>query len=545
MIGREPIVDNSAALLGRRTLFKAGLATVGVGAAGCVQQSGTNSGLVPPSERVPLPTHVPFATSPPDLRGEGGSTDGFLRYPTAPPKTVTDTPGDGKPVTALASIFTPAPPAMSQNRAWQRLNNELGSEFQFEYVTAADYKARFATAVAGNDLPAMMELADVPNKPQFLRARFVDLTEHLSGDAVKKYPNLANLPPAAWQAGVFNNAIYGIPTDRGMWQTSILLQRSDLVAQRGLDAGTITNFDDLYRLCGQLTDAKSSRWALTTVPIAYVRQMLGVPNTWRRNDNGTLTSAFEVEEQEEALNACIKLWRAGVVHPDAFSLSGVEAKQQFGAGRTYLIPDTYPAWFQFYREQANFDGFDIDGMPLPGYYGGEARVHLGAPAYSVAAISQGHADRVETILKVWNYLAAPFGSAEHLTVIYGQEGDDYTLQGSDPIQTERGKREALSLVTLVCAPRVAYYPADSRATQKFYDHMKKMAQNALPNPAIYRYSPTESTKSFAINRQITGDFNDIILGRKKINDWKQSVATWRTSGGDAIRTELEEALAAE
>ncbi|HLT62774.1 MAG TPA: extracellular solute-binding protein, partial [Microlunatus sp.] len=501
------------------------------GLAGCGTAGGSSDEPVPLADRVDLPTHVPFRTVPPDLEGRHGSADAFLHYPEDPPRTVSEPPGDGRPVTALAGYWLAAPPSMGENVAWQHLNEQLGSEFRFQPVPAADYPARFATTVAGNDLPAMMELADVARLPQLVRARFIDLTEHLSGDAVKQYPNLANLPPAAWRAGVFNNAIYGIPTDRGMWQTSLMFQRKDLITARGVDAGQVTDFADFLALCRELTDRRRSVWALTRVPIGYVRQMLGLPNVWRY-ENGRLTHTYEVPEQQEVLSACLKLWQAGVVHPDAFAVSGVQGKQLFGAGRTLLIDDSYPAWFQYHREQTVGETFDIDGLPLPGYDGGRGTLHLGAPAYSVGAISKGNEDRVETILKIWNYLAAPFGSAEHLSVIYGREGIDYQLQGSDPVQTQQGLREALSLVTLVCAPRIGYYPNDPEVTEKFFAHMAALAPQGIQNPALYRYSQTQSEDGQELTTRVDSDFADIVQGWKKIGDWPDVVATWRNRGGD-------------
>ena len=50
--------------------------------------------------------------------------------------------------------------------------------------------------------------------PELLRAKFADLTEHLSGDAVKEYPFLANLPTESWRTCVFNGGIYGLPVPR-------------------------------------------------------------------------------------------------------------------------------------------------------------------------------------------------------------------------------------------------------------------------------------------------------------------------------------------
>ena len=55
---------------------------------------------------------------------------------------------------------------------------------------------KFATAIAGNDLPDTIHLLNgikgAPNVPQFLTAKCADLTPYLAGDAAKAYPNLAS-----------------------------------------------------------------------------------------------------------------------------------------------------------------------------------------------------------------------------------------------------------------------------------------------------------------------------------------------------------------
>lgn len=541
--------DTSAPPTGRRDFLRLGLTGAVLAGplagtlAGCAnhdQQSGASG--ADPAGRALLPAYRAFQAGTPDLKGEHGASDGYFHYPAEPARTVDAKPGDGKPITAMASIWSPAPPGLPENLAWQHLNDQLGSEFQFQAVPAADYKARFATTIAGGDLPSMIELAQVPRLPELLRATCIDLTEHLTGDAVLRYPNLANLPGPAWQAGIYDGAIFGIPTDRGLWQSGILFQRSDLIKEKGLSAADLRDFGDFAAFCGELTNARKSSWALATVPIPYLRQLLGIPNGWRV-DGDTLISAYEVPEQEQALQACIDLWQAGVVHPDAFAVAGnLKAKQLFGAGRVHLAWDAYAAWFQFHRENPPGTPFDLDGMPLFGFDGGTVPFHLGPPAYSVGVIPKGNEDRLETILGVWNYLAAPFGSQEYLHTTYGKEGPNFTRRGSDPVRTERGKREVLSLSCLVCPPLVGYYPEDPEPTRRFHAHQTAMAANTEPNPGRYRYSETNASDGIKINAVIDDTFNAIIQGRKPISDWAGAVATWRKGGGDKIRDELKIAL---
>lgn len=488
-----------------------------------------------------LPTHVPFTAAAPDAKGERGAADFHRHYPTNPPVTVPEVPGDGKPISTMLSIYYPAWPAAPANTALDELNTKLGSELQFQQVPGAEYVAKFNTTVAGNDLPTMMEVRQVPRLPELLKSKFVDLTEHLSGDAVRKYPNLANLPTASWRAAVFNNRIYGIPATRGMWQTPIMFQRDDLIAARGSDAGEVENFQDFLAFCVDLTDGKDT-FALSTLPISHVRQMLRIPNGWRL-DGGKLVNAYEVPEQTEALNALLKLAAARVMRPDWPTLSADQARQLFTDGKVLVTTGSYQGWPRFHLQHTGSSPFTFDGLPLPGFNGGEGAVHLAAPTWALAGISKGNEDRVETLLKVWNHLAAPFGSAEHLTVLYGRSGVDYTLQGSDPVQTAQGKKNAMLLTTIVCAPQAAYYPNDPSVAEKLQKNMAAMAVNAIDDPARHAHSDTRLAKSATLSRVVDDVFNDIVVGRRGINEWAAAVATWRKNGGDQMRGELEESLA--
>ena len=83
-------------------------------------------------------------------------------------------------------------------------------------VGNADWEQKFATVIAGNDLPDILQTRVVANFPQLLEKRFTRLDEFLGGDAIKEYPNLANIPTRHWKSTVYNGAIYGIPIPRGV-----------------------------------------------------------------------------------------------------------------------------------------------------------------------------------------------------------------------------------------------------------------------------------------------------------------------------------------
>src|SRR5207237_1367568 len=130
-------------------------------------------------------------------------------------QSVQQQPGKGGEVNAITASLSTAPTPLETNPTWQEVNKELGVTLRIPSYSTADYPSRLNTVVAGNDVPDIIAAAifstTMTNIGDFLNAVCADLTPYLSGDAVKDYPNLANLPSTAWPSMVFNNKIMAIP----------------------------------------------------------------------------------------------------------------------------------------------------------------------------------------------------------------------------------------------------------------------------------------------------------------------------------------------
>lgn len=506
-------------------------------------QSGAGSNTA--NSAVKLPSYLRYQAVPPDLPGDPGTgvMDAFFKYPGAPRKTIMTPPGDGKPITAMASTTSPIPPGMDQNAYWQELNQRLGSPLQMSVVPGPDYSQKFATTVAGDSLPDIFNVdGGAAQLPQLLAAKAVDLTAHLSGDAIKKYPFLANVPTESWRATVFNGKIYGVPLPRGVLSTWVLYHRSDLLAAKGITA-TPGSFQDFFDLCKELNDPRSNTWALSAAPIDYIRQMLAIPNGWQEQD-GKLISANEAPQQKDALDSARKIFQAGLTNPDAFSKSTTDYKKWFGAGKAYMTWDTFSAWPQFYRENVAGASFNPKVMPIPAYSGGgKGSTWVGNPTHSIAAISKKSEARVETLLSVMNYLAAPFGTEEYLFRKYGTAGTDHTLNATDPVLTTRGASEtAMSIMYLADAPWPLYQPGSPNVSQDQHQAQADLVPTGKKNPVSGLYSATATSKGSSLGKKLTDLQNDIMQGRRPVSDWDQGVKDWKTNGGDAIRDELQQAL---
>ena len=71
-----------------------------------------------------------------------------------------------------------------------------------------------------------------------------------------------------------------------------------------------------------------------------------------------------------------------------------------------------------------------------------------------------------------------------------------------------------------------------------------LAPLGVEDASIGTFSPTFAAKGTILLEGIGGAAQDIIAGRRSVDDWDQIVKDWQNNGGNAIRTELEQSIAA-
>ena len=155
---------------------------------------------------VKLPTFVAFEGPRPDLAGsaDGLIAPAYFNYPRNAVKSVPKPVGSGEDVTAMMYTTQAAPTPLEQNPVWQKVHQDLGVTMKFPIIQLADYPTKLNTTLASGTLPDLLSLgaglgSGMASLPEFLQSQCSDLTPYVSGDAVKEYPNLANLPTFAWR----------------------------------------------------------------------------------------------------------------------------------------------------------------------------------------------------------------------------------------------------------------------------------------------------------------------------------------------------------
>lgn len=529
---------------GALTLSAAGFASLSA----CSTGTATTGKGAEAFSKVKLPAYVPAQVAKPDLAGNVNGLDAaYLRYPDKLVTSVAKPPGDGSPITALTETFTTPAPAMGRNAYWKELNKRLGSEFRMNIVvetTDDSYSSKFNAAVAGGELPDLVWIP--PNQglrriPELLEAKFHDLTPHLSGNAVKKYPNLANLPEFAWKTAVINGKIFGVPVAYGR-MGQVYAVNEDFWKPVG--GASFDDAEDFLAKGKELLDTRRKKYVLEPAYVNHVGQFaqwFGAPSTWRL-EKGKLTHMFETDEYRAALEFGVKVAKAGLFWPDP-NLTTTREKMAQGSLGAYV--QSFPSFLVDVKSYTF--PFELI-LPFAAKKGITPQYSFGLGSVGFTALSKdADSKRTKMLLSVLDYLAAPFGTEERLFLDNGIEGTHYKRDSKGDIKlTDKGNAEAVTtampVTFLANAPEYLYLPGQADLTRRIHGWQKQLIDMAVINPVIGHYSDTNASKGSSLSTAVNDGIKDIMAGRKSLSEFDGMVRTWRSGGGDQIRREYEESI---
>jgi putative aldouronate transport system substrate-binding protein len=514
----------------------------------CTRASGGASGV---AASAILPTYVPFKGPRPELAPtDAGVQPGYLAYPRQLVRSVTQRPGRGGDITALTIIYMPPPPPVEQNAAWQEVNRQLGANLKMVIAARSDIQSKLATVVAGGDLPDTLIIPGTPITPphllEFLKARCEDLTPHLAGDAVKAYPNLANIPTASWQNAVVGGSLYGVAIPRPVLDYNLFVQ------QNVLDASGVPhpkNADDFLRLMKELTRPQSNRWGLTAPQfgLRFFAQLFRVPNRWRLDAGDKLVRDLETDEHRAMVAYVRQLQDAGVFYPGSAAIGTTAAKTQFNNGTVVAVADGFAGYVDYWNALAQTKPeVRVRTLTPFGHDGGRATYYLGTGTFAYTVLKKASADRVKEILRVLDFLAAPFGSEEYQLLNFGVKDVDYTVDSrGNPGANARGTAELYApWKYITAAPPVLYdaYPWGAAYVRAAHADEQAQVPLGVKDPTLGLYSTTDADKRAVLDQAVSDRMNDIITGRLPMSAYDQVVGEWRSGGGEQIRKEFQQAL---
>jgi putative aldouronate transport system substrate-binding protein len=518
------------------------LAGCGSGSTGDVGNAG--------KELVPWPTYVPFSGPEPDAPGDdSGVQPLYLNYPQKLVRSVPEAPGDGSDVTAMVITYGAPPKPLESNQFWQAINKALNINLKIVVVPDAEYSQKMATLMAsGDDLPDIIMFSNLqlPRSHEFIQTRCADLSDLVGGDAVKDYPSLANIPTYAWRGmGRIGGRIYGVPLERPKPGNSLYVNRT---AFEG--AGVPRDWDTEEFVAAMTGQSGGGRWGIGGSKsifggfgsITYHAGSLGAPNAWELRD-GEFVSTLTTPEFEEALGVMRRLGDGGAYHPDSLTISTTDLKTFWYNGSVLSLTDGFGAVARETMDGIN-GRFEFD---LARPYGPNAAPWQGAGIFGYVTFKKASADRIKLLLRVSNYLSAPFGTTEYELVNYGQEGVHFTKNSDGLTTTELYQVENnvnLPVKYLGVAPAVLHLPGHPEAAKAVHEWEKAVLPESVADPEVGLRSATRTGKGAELT-QIVGDaVGAIVFGRQPVSAWKDAVTRWREAGGDKVAEELAEEHAA-
>jgi putative aldouronate transport system substrate-binding protein len=399
-----------------------------------------------------------------------------------------------------------------------------------------------------------------PNLPAFFKAKCADLTPYLAGDAAKEYPYLAAIPTFAWKNSVasIDGALYLIPIQRHLptfpGNGGYFFVNSDMW-DKDIGADTVPkNAEDFKKILQTLNKPGENRAAVGNngadkflFGLLNYAAMFGAPNTWGM-ENGKLVRDRETEGYKQAVSYVRDLMQMKVFPPDIATIT--RSRDDFVAKKFAVSVEGYGNfWNDFWRrglQQNPQTKFKLL-KPFPATDGGQPRVFMSQGFVSMNVLKKAPPDRIKELLRIMNYLAAPFGSQEDLLLTYGLKDQDYKLDDKgNPVPTQQGTANTGYVPWRYIAqhPWVNYQADIPGYAKASFEAEQALIPIGVEDATNGFYSPTAFGKGTNADTAFYDAVRDIILGRKDFKEYDGLVKTWQQDVGETIRKEYTDAMAA-
>lgn len=494
----------------------------------------------------PWPTYHPAAGPTPDLAPTtAGVQPGFTSYPSNLVSSVSRTPGDGSTIKVMSVTFGTPPKPEAGNRYWQAVEKALGVKIEYTVIPTDDYQAKMATVMAGDSdsLPDVINMFSgfvLPREAQFVQVRAQDLTPYLSGDAVSDYPNLAGIPAQAWaDMGRVGGKIYGVPLERPIPGSTLWLDQGAFSAAGMHDGWSSQDFADVAKKATHgkayaLGAAKGSDFDINVHSAAH-----NAPQGWAVDGKGAFHAGYTDERFKAAVAYQAQLRKNGCYHPDSTSLSTSDAYTLLLNGTIGSLQNGFGNYTDLYPDAKGLISpapglpYSVDGTP-----GG---IVAARRSFGYTILKKAPKERIQLLLRVLDYLAAPFGTKEWELTHFGVEGVHFT-RGKDgsPQPNQLGQVENITNLPfkyLAEGPQVLFVPGFPDAVRALHTWQQKVVPVAIRDASYGLQSSTFNAQGTTLKALMDDTITSVIAGREPLSALDGAIGKWRSGGGDKMADE--------
>ena len=265
----------------------------------------------------------------------------------------------------------------------------------------------------------------------------------------------------------------------------------------------------------------------------------------------SLSRDIETPEFTAAVGFVRDLVADGLFHTNTLQYAGItQASTDFAGGKWAVYVNGFGlGWAQVWRQGLQRKP-PVDFLPVPPFAaraGGTPVHYLGAGFQSATAIKKATPERITEVLRLLDWLAAPFGSQEDLLLTAGIKDVDYKLdERGNPLLTDRGNADANNVPWKYTMqhPQVMYIADIPSYAQAAHDAEQLLIPLGVTDPTLGYYSPTMGSQGVVLQKRFMENLTEIISGQRPLGDYDQLVREWQDGGGNQIRSELQQAMAA-
>ncbi len=152
-------------------------------------------------------------------------------------------------------------------------------------------------------------------------------------------------------------------------------------------------------------------------------------------------------------------------------------------------------------------------------------------------------DRIKMLLRVLNYLAAPFGTEEDLLLRFGVKDTEWTTDANgSPQYTDKGMTDFMPWRNIVAPAPVAYLPVIApEFPQLLVQWEQELAAVGVEDASVGLVSRTYAQKGATANRTLGDGLDDIVTGRRPFTDYDGLVKDWLDAVGTTSKMEYQQA----
>jgi putative aldouronate transport system substrate-binding protein len=315
--------------------------------------------------------------------------------------------------------------------------------------------------------------------------------------------------------------------------------------------------EDFKRILKALTKPQENRWGIGNqgtagaageggpFGLSTFAAIFGAPHNWKVDASGKLIRNRETEEYKAAVGFLRDLMAMGVYPPDVATMG--QSRPQHAQGRYAMAVDGYGnAWSDLWRQGLQFGNRFMMLKPFSATAGGKGQAFLSHGFISMNALKKAPPERIKELLRIMNFLAAPFGSQEDVLLTYGLKDQDYTLDDKgNPVPTNEG----ISRAQYVPWKYIAWHPyvnyqADLQGFAKAaHDAQQMLMPISVSDPTDGYYSATAWSKGQTADVHFQDGVIDIILSRRQMSEYDGLVKAWQSDAGETVRKEFMDAMA--